>query len=309
MKTHFDIKAYLNEKNIPFKTSGKNIGRGWIGTSCPFCGDNRNHLGIRDFAFSCWRCGSKGSLFKFVLELEDKDVQRAKRVIQKHSLNKYETYTLDNEAAQEERERLSSPFHSPSLLSLFNSFKTTPEKTHERYLESRRFDTQELVRRYNIRFSHVLGAYKHRIIIPVYENAQLVSFVARDVTNKAELRYKNPPNEISAKSSKSVLYNLDNATSESVIVVEGPTDVWRMGNNCVSTLGTQYTPSQVVLLSRFRHIYILFDSAATSEAEKLADDLSCFSLVHIVSLDMNIKDPAKLTQEEARNLKRELRVP
>jgi hypothetical protein len=69
---NLNLIEYLDDKNISYSTSGKNVSSGWIGISCPFCGDSSNHLGINleSKVFSCWKCGEKGNFIKLAMELE-----------------------------------------------------------------------------------------------------------------------------------------------------------------------------------------------------------------------------------------------
>ena len=95
---------------------------------------------------------------------------------------------------------------------------------------------------------------------------------------------------------------------DSVVVVEGITDAWRLGPGAVATFGIQFTLMQVILLRQFESKYIMFDSAdpqAIKQAEKLADYLSGFP-GHVEIIETHCGDPAELTQKEADALMGEL---
>ena len=64
---YVNIIQALEDANVGYKRSGKNIGNNWIGVVCPFCGDSRNHCGINLHSpvFSCFVCGNSGNLIKF----------------------------------------------------------------------------------------------------------------------------------------------------------------------------------------------------------------------------------------------------
>ena len=70
---NFDIIAYLENRNIPYKSCGKNVSEGWIGIHCPFpfCSDPSTHLGINlsSKAVNCWICGGH-SLYDLLFLLE-----------------------------------------------------------------------------------------------------------------------------------------------------------------------------------------------------------------------------------------------
>ena len=46
---------------------------------------------------------------------------------------------------------------------------------------------------------------------------------------------------------KDILYNMDRVQGEKVVVVEGITDVWRMGDGFVASFGTTLTSAQINL--------------------------------------------------------------
>lgn len=72
-------------------------------------------------------------------------------------------------------------------------------------------------------------------------------------------------------------FTIDKAAGDSCIVVEGVTDVWRLGPGAVATFGIKFRPAQVAMLARhFKTIHVLFDPepAAQAQARKLATDIS-----------------------------------
>ncbi len=112
---------------------------------------------------------------------------------------------------------------------------------------------------------------------------------------------------------KSVLYNLDNATGRRVCLVEGPADVWRMGDGFVCSFGTDVTQAQVRLLSRYKEVFIMFDPEpeARIKARKVAEELSILgggTDVWLVDMEEYRCDPGDLTEEQAQKLRRELGI-
>ena len=82
----------LNRAHVEVREQGANVGHGWIGVDCFFCGESKKHLGInRDEAhFNCWVCGEKGGYWKLARKLKtiypsipwhDVDVGKATRYI------------------------------------------------------------------------------------------------------------------------------------------------------------------------------------------------------------------------------------
>lgn len=99
------------------------------------------------------------------------------------------------------------------------------------------------------------------------------------------------------------LYNLDNAEKFSeVAIVEGVTDVWRIGDNAVATFGKQLSPAQKkTLRDRFRGKRLVFvpdmndpQTVAIAEAQRI-ELLSSgsFSAVEISCIESG-KDPGSL---------------
>ena len=92
--------------------------------------------------------------------------------------------------------------------------KTTQIKLLTEYLEKRNFDVDELQKKYNLVGGGLVGKYKYRIIIPIYENGILVSWQARTILDKKvcdELkipRYKNLPIESSVKNKSYKVYTI-----------------------------------------------------------------------------------------------------
>ena len=189
------------------------------------------------------------------------------------------------------------------VLSKFN-FDNSMLPIHENFLKSRYFDPIHIMEKYKIKFCGPLGHYKLRIIVPVFDRGQCISFVARDATNRAKSPYLNCPNEQGLIDIRNTVYNLDNARGPDVIVVEGVTDVWRIGDNCVATLGIKYTTMQVLTLSQYRRCFILFDSEdqAQEQAEKLSYDLATI-VQEVTRLQLPKGDPADLKNSEVKALR------
>ncbi|KKL57058.1 hypothetical protein LCGC14_2239220, partial [marine sediment metagenome] len=123
---------------------------------------------------------------------------------------------------------------------------------------------------------------------------ETVSFVGADVTRQAKVPYKNASESESVIPIKSCLYNLDNA-NETVILVEGITDVWRIGDGSVATFGKKVTDEQVNLLirKRIKRVYILSDSDAYYDWKILAERIApVFNNVEL--LELNSGDPENL---------------
>lgn len=291
--SNFDLFEYLNDQNISYTTTGKNVSQGWIGVSCPFCGDPTNHLGINIEAktISCFRCGEKGNILKYIMEIEDISFKEAISKINKYGTNiLIKTKQGDKQKAQ----KISEDFEPLQMW-------------HKEYLAGRKFDPDKLEKKYKLKSARITSSFAHRIIIPFYFNNKMITFTTRDVTGKSELKYQHCPITRSVIPPKETLFNIDNA-KKNCIVCEGCMDVFRLGDGCVALNGVNYTRQQLLLLSAFKRIFILFDpeEKAQQQARNLALALSsCVSNVEVINLGIN-RDPGDLTDQEAKELKNEL---
>ncbi len=104
-------------------------------------------------------------------------------------------------------------------------------------------------------------------------------------------------------SPKDLLYGADFA-SHTIIVVEGPTDVWRIGPGAVGVMGLQYSQKQVALIADYPTRFICFDDepSAQRRAFKLASELREFpgqtSILAVTS-----SDPGSASDEQISELR------
>jgi len=123
--------------------------------------------------------------------------------------------------------------------------------------------------------------YKHRILAPITLNEKVVSFQARDITNKSHLKYMACPKRREIIDHKHTLYGLDQCSRTHGLVVEGIFDVWRLGPGAVATFGIEFTKQQVCLLvDRFARVTVVFDDdrQAIKQARKLQAELEIFGV-------------------------------
>jgi len=171
------------------------------------------------------------------------------------------------------------------------------------FFNKRYLNATGVVAKYNLHWSGPIGYFKYRIIIPVYYKGELCTLVGRDVTGKAEEKYLNYPNHLSTTNIKSLLYNIDNAKKKKLIIVEGPADVWRLGDGAVATFGIKWTTQQVKLIAMggYEQVFIMYDNEKLAQvaANGLAEELSVFIKdVNVLHAEW-VKDPGELSQERA----------
>jgi DNA primase len=167
------------------------------------------------------------------------------------------------------------------------------------YLRQRGFDPIQLSRERYLAYCQecdpLFEMAKHRIIIPILMNQQLVGWQARFVgepPDKTVPKYYSLPGMHKSE----LLCDYDCARSSPyVIVCQGATDVWSVGLDAVALLGKKASGAQVRLLRSTwgqGGVIILLDGDAQDEALELHDALGPVRKV-IVPLPKNT-DPGSL---------------
>jgi len=272
---------------------------GWINVPCPFCSGNPgHHLGYSEDrgSFSCYRCGRKKRL-KAIMGLLNISEPEAKRIIRQFK------------GRPTARDKTKSKPKIRRIRKLIWPTGTGPmAEIHHRYLRGRGYDSKALERLWGLKGTLRTGLYKFRVMAPITFEDRLVSYQGRDITGRSPLKYKACAQENEVRDHKHCLYGLDKVPGDTVVIVEGIADVWRLGPGAVATFGIQYTRQQVMLLRGFSTQFVMYDSGdpqAVIQARSLAAELSAFSgSVEILALDTG--DPGEMEQEEADKLMHEL---
>lgn len=302
MLDFFDIYEYLNDRGIDYSETGTNTSKGWVNIRCPFphCGDRSNHLGINlaSKAFHCWKCGEHGSIIILLQELEGCTKREAEAIIEQFQniddLMHYENTPSDVVVAE--------GFQYPPK----GIVDTFPE-IHLQYLRNRNFDPNLIIPKYKLLACHTLGRFKFRIIIPVIQDGRIVNFVSRAVIKDLKPRYKNASaKDLPIIELGDLLYNID-YVNDRALILEGPTDVWNVGDGSICTFGTAVSKAQMSKLAQLDLVVLVFDSEAMEDAERLEYQIRPFVNTEIVELDSGL-DPAMLTQDEVLDLKREFSI-
>ena len=300
----FNAEKFLRDFNIQYVTSGnKHCRPGWAQVHCPFCTGSRDfHLGINvRYAYgNCYRCGWK-SLDNIIMSLLTCRRPEAKKILCQYSAKTRGTsnYPPDGAVPGGGAEKVEYPMGTGPMNS-----------RHKLYLEKRGFDPEMLEREYGLLGTGPVGQYRHRIILPIVFDGQVVSYQGRDITDRSELKYMACPMSGEIVNHKNILYNMDQVPGNAVVVVEGVTDAWRLGAGAVATFGTSYKASQVKLLNdTFEEFFILFD--AEPEAQRRARELGhqlalAGGQVEILTIGEAGMDPGQLSDGDAHNLMHEL---
>ena len=291
------------------------VNRGWINICCPFCNNPKDThfnggFSINSPRYSCWRCGNH-HYYDVVMKLFNLSFDGAKNLI-----SSYQFYSKDD---------TSKKIASGHNLEL-PGYATLNEREIS-YLKNRGFDVSYLKSKFKIRGGDICGDWAYRILIPIYYNHVLVSWTGRSILDRKQIdelkipRYKNLSIKQSVINPKEIFFNLDNSNNDKVILVEGPFDVLKMGDDCICSLGTSVTHEQQLFLQkRYKKIFVAFDNEAFAQikAMKLGEQLYSVGLdVEVVNIcedfykienDKRVQknDPGELTYTEVDKIKKEL---
>ena len=275
----------LQQLNIPYKTEGNHCRPGWVNIDCPFCGKDsqKYHLGysIEDNYLNCWRCGPHPILLTLI-EITELPSQKIKKLLdgleQSIQFTKKET----------PKRKLIIPKGVNKL-----------ERPHLRYLCERGFDPEELEKLWRIKGISISSRLSWRIFIPIIYHGRTVSWTTRSISDSPNItRYISASLIEESIPHKSLLYGEDYA-HKSIIITEGPFDVWRIGPGAIATLGIGYSNEQLLKMTKYRKRIVCFDNEKTAQirAKKLCDNLSVFP-GETTNIQLDAKDAAEASPKE-----------
>jgi len=303
---NLDIKAFLTAHDISFKDRGKNVSRGWINLEvCPFCGDSSFHCGINlsSLGWHCWVCdeGKEKYITHLLKEMEifkDKNIYVLVAPFCDGDIiaqPQEQSGTLNTK-----KEKASGNLHLPQGI-----LDYLPEP-HRNYLIGRNFDPDLLIKQYQLKAVYNTGTqkYRFRIIIPNIINGKVVSFVAAATLRKeGVVPYLNCTPEEAIIPVNACLYNID-SVKDIAVIVEGATDVWRMGPGFICTWRKGMTHEQILLLKKKapKKVFILYDPDAIKQSEELANNI-CGTFPYVEILQLTNGDPGEQTFQEAMEIR------
>lgn len=280
----------LQRYGIPYKEAGSHhhVTQGWVGLDCPKCskGSGRYRLGfnLAKAYLSCWTCGY-APLAWTLCEITGESYPEIKRLLK----------GIDREERREWKAKLGGLKLPDGLGAL--------QPAHEKYLRKRGFNPDEIARVWGIQGIGFARRLPWRIWIPIHQEGQVVTWTTRSLADDGRRYINARPNE-EAVPIKQTLYGEDHCR-HAAIVVEGPTDAWRIGPGAVATFGVVASKAQVQKIARFPIRTVCFDKepAAQRTARRLCRDLAGFpGETHNVILDAD--DPGSAGQDEVNNLRR-----
>jgi DNA primase len=183
---------------------------------------------------------------------------------------------------------------------------------HRKYLRERRFSPGILLNLWDLHHTGMSAdrRWSWRIIAPIFDMAcDVMAYTGRSIQSGDVIRWQTSKNEECACDTKELLYGIHVVPDDTVFIVEGVTDVWRLGAGAVATMGIDWNQEQVNILRLFRNRFILFDDhpVAQTQANKLAEALGPFPGNTVVVEDYGADDPGSLDQTAATELMRTLK--
>ena len=299
-KYNYDIKSYLNDKHIKYFLSGKNTLRKAISTRCLWHNDRSNHLNIfPDGGVKCWHCGwIKGGFRGYIQEVEKCNFYQ--------SIDIAKQYADADYGYEDEEEQI---IIRPKSVVMPKSFSSSFPKKYQDYLTNRGFDWRYLRDKYSLLSTKTpTSKWKFRIVAPVYEDGELVSYIGRDITDKQSLRYKVLDDDLAVVPRRELIYGIDNLTKDTCVVLEGISDVWRFGDNAIGLLSIAFSKEQILKLKRkgVKKFVIGFDVGAEEAVEKIECSLGFADEISYIELPSYADDVGELSQDDVSALRREI---
>lgn len=174
---------------------------------------------------------------------------------------------------------------------------------HKKYLEERGFDPKHISDFWGVQGIGVSHRLQWRLWIPVHYGGRIVSWTTRSICRTAKERYINARPEEQMFPIKDLLYGEDHCR-HTILVLEGPIDVWKVGPGAVATFGSTYTKEQVLKISKYPKRGIAFDNEpqAQLQAKRLCEELEVFpGQTYLIQL--RSKDAGSASREEIRRLR------
>lgn len=274
--------------------------RGWLKSNCPLCGKEKKFgVQIEDNKAHCFSCEFNEDLFKTIIELENlKTYNDVYKTLNTYTGGNYTPSADRVEPSQQRNLQLPADF---KLIGLYDS---RTAKIVEANLRGRGFNIRKLMRA-GIGYC-AKGKYAGRIIIPYYENGNLIYFNARKFIDIGE-KFKNPTKEECGVGKTEVIYNVDALSLyDRVFVFESTTNCLTIGSNTIGTGGKTLSPKQKsrILQSSVKDLIIGLDDDAYVQALKLGMEFAEHKRVKVLKFppkqDANVLGK-KATLELARN--------
>jgi hypothetical protein len=329
----FDFLEFFRRHRIEYATSGPSVTKNNVAIHCPFCGgsDHSQHMGVSLLGkgWRCWRNPGehKGRHpFRLVRALLGCSTAEAMRItgsshvpVSTDLLERVRGLLEPEEAGEEESE-------PPDLPATFRRLidGLPASRPYREYLATRGYTDEDLpwLDWLGLRYA-TRGAWKGRILFPVWVYGTLMSWTGRTIWPSEELRYRTLSiDPVKAKYggdrpalgpiNHNLLWHdrLLDSDANTLVAVEGPFDALRVmqvagddGVDATCLFSALPTEAQVNLLydvlPRFKRSYLLLDNDMMHTSLRVGwDQLSAIGLEPRF-LPRGLKDPGdvRLTRD------------
>lgn len=283
-----EFSQLLDTYGVPHRTEGHHHCRpGWVQMDCPFCAEqNKYHLGYNlTYGYvNCWKCGSHSvqSTLAMLTHLPYGKVKELLRGVKT--------------TRKPEKLRITGRYTPPEGVGPL-------QPAHKRYLEGRGFDVATIQTLWKVKGLGMHGQLAWRLFIPIEYHGETVSWSTRTIGTKGS-RYISATPKQETLQHKTLLYGED-YVRDSIIICEGPLDVWRIGPGAVATFGTSFGMEQIHRMGKYRKRFICLDNNkdAQRRAQRLLDTLTIYD-GETVNVVLDSSDPGEATIIEVQRIRK-----
>lgn len=244
-------------------------GRDHFYCRCPLCGDSKKskhkkrfHLQFdseRSIFWQCWNCGESGNFYELYAQLEGCNTEDAYRLFNTYNkqhlldrLSKTKTKTKKRKVKEDNKETFNYILNDCiSINDNINGYiQSQYYKLLKQFINSRYLD-------YTVYIAYK-GNFKGRIIIPIWDNNNIVFFQGRATRPEMEPKYLNPKVEKSH-----IIFNKDNFNrNKHIVVTEGIIDADNVGTQGTTILGKELTQEFIDSISQYtnKNIIVVMDN-------------------------------------------------
>ncbi|MBI5948558.1 MAG: toprim domain-containing protein [Chloroflexi bacterium] len=288
----FDIVAFLRSKHETVEETSTEV---YI--DCPFCGGKKKlYCNKLTKKWICFKCSERGDLVDFIEKYSGVDsIAAIKLIVQNAGRRRRLLLEESDEVDTATEHMIGWPTHYKPL----TYPRVKENRRYWKYVTQTRGLPYSTVLDYKLGYCPI-GKYRNRIIVPVMWFGELVSWVARSLSDDVE-RTKLTPY---GNKQSDYLLNLDRLWGQDeVVLVEGPFDMLKLPHQAVASFGKRLSHRQLTLLRRagVRRVVVGYDNDAMAETLATAKRLSEHFEVAVVEMPDG-EDPGSLPDAVLKDL-------